>query len=52
MKKQIPIIQYVNDPRYKESIITQNNQNRPFASINGVDVKKNCRRIALFHGRS
>lgn len=40
MKKQIPIIQYVNDPRYKESIITQNNQNRPFASINGVDVKK------------
>lgn len=21
MKKQIPIIQYVNDPRYKESII-------------------------------
>lgn len=40
MKKQIPIIQYVNDPRYKESIITQNNQNRPFASINGVNVKK------------
>lgn len=27
MKKQIPIIQYVNDPRYKESIIYTEKKN-------------------------